>query len=290
MFIPEISASKVAGLIGVHPYQDANEVAYEIMCKDKLIKARIADIEKAHGRRPFSVIVNEVLKEDGIRECVNKALRDCRRTDDVVSVLENVESQASVLLHLRHPEYTPDLREQLVSEVRGKVSKQRGLQNENHILNKYETDQEVKVTERNTKMIRKEYGKFRLIGRLDGFVESENRIVDSKDRTRVWDSVPVYDEIQLRCYMSMTGATEAVLIERFPNGETRHTKFYNEVDKWKTLQSAIERAVQYMTKALATPEELKRIVFANTVCVVSNGGASSAASTAKVRSDETEGV
>jgi hypothetical protein len=281
MFIPEISASKLAGLIGVHPYQDAHEVAYEILCKDKLIKARIADIERAHNRRPFSAIVNEVLREDGIRECVNKALRDCRRTDDVMGVLENVESQASVLLHLRHPEYTPDIREQLVAEVRGKVSKQRGLQNENHILNKYETERDVKVVERNTKMIRKEYGKFRLIGRLDGFVESENRIVDSKDRTRVWDSVPVYDEIQLRCYMSMTGAAEAELIERFPNGETRHTKFYNEPEKWKTLQSAVERAVESMNKALATPEELKRIVFANTVCVASNGdgGASSASST-----------
>jgi hypothetical protein len=43
--IPEISASKVAGLIGLHKYQNADEIAYELIAKDPVGKAKIAEIE-----------------------------------------------------------------------------------------------------------------------------------------------------------------------------------------------------------------------------------------------------
>jgi hypothetical protein len=145
------------------------------------------------------------------------------------------------------------------------VSKRRGILNENAILDQYEAEREVKVVERNTKMCSKDYSTFKLVGRTDGFVASENRIVDSKDRTRVWDSVPIYDEIQLRCYMDMTGATESELIERFPGGKSRHTKFLNDPAKWNMIEHALERAVDTMRSAVENPEELKRIVFENTV-------------------------
>lgn len=285
MYIPEISASKVAGLIGLHKFQESHEVAYSLLCKDKLIKARIADIEKANNRRPFSVVVNDVLKEQSIRDCVNRGIRACKSTTDIASVLKDVEGQARLALSLRHS-FRSDVREQLVHEIRSKVSTQRGLQNEDNILNTYETERDVKVTERNTKTLRKDYGKFRLVGRLDGYVESEKRIVDSKDRTRFWPEVPIYDEIQLRCYMDMTGAPEAELIERFPGGQTRHTKFMNDPEKWKTLQDGIEKAVAEMNAALRDNELLKRIVFQNTVCILENASAAATGSSERVSKPE----
>lgn len=284
MYIPEISASKVAGLIGLHNYQDPNQVFYEILCKDKLIKARIADIEKAHHRRPFSVVVADVLKEDAIKGCIARGLSMCHSNNDLSETLRVVETQAKLSLLLRHDEFDETTRNLLAAEVRGQVAKQRGLRNEDAILNAYEVARDVKVTERNTRMVRKEYGRFRLVGRTDGYVESENRIVDSKDRTRAFDEVPLYDEIQMRCYMDMTGATEAELIERFPDGTTRHTKFLNDPTKWKGIQTAIEDAVRRMNAVLDVPADLKRIVFANTVSVQQHddGGNSSEASTTAV--------
>lgn len=282
MYIPEISASKVAGLIGLHNYQDPNQVFYEILCKDKLIKARVADIEKANHRRPFSAVVADVLKEDAIRGCISRGLQMCKTGVDLGDVLHNVESQAKLSLLLRHDEYDSETRDLLAAEVRGQVAKQRGLRNEDAILNAYEIARDVKVTERNTRMVRKDYGKFRLVGRTDGYVESENRIVDSKDRTRSFAEVPIYDEIQLRCYMDMTGATEAELIERFPDGTTRHTKYLNDPVKWKGLRDGIEDAVRRMNEALQAPAELKRIVFANTVSIQQDGDNSAEASSASV--------
>jgi hypothetical protein len=270
--IPEISASKVAGLIGLHKYQQPHEILYELLCKDKTTKERIVALEQLHGRRSFNAVLNDVLKEQSVADCISAGVTAANKTEDVASVLAEVEEQAGLILALRRDSYTPEVRAQLVSEIRGQVSKQRGIRNENAILDQYEIHRDVKVVERNTKTFKKDYGKFKLIGRTDGYVASENRIVDSKDRTRFWAQVPLYDEIQLRCYMEMAGASESELIERFPNGEVRHTKFMNDPEKWRVLQEAIEKAVAKLNAALDDADELKKVVFANTVCIQSNGG------------------
>jgi len=68
--------------------------------------------------------------------------------------------------------------------------------------------------------------------------------------------------------MEMTGATESELVERFPDGQTRHTRFINDAEKWTMIEQALERAVAKMNNALDMKgDELKRIVFENTVQV-----------------------
>jgi len=263
--IPEISASKVAALIGLNKYQSTSETMYELFLKDKDTKQKILDVEHANGRVSFNAVVCKVLKDKAVQDCISGGIAEASRTTDVSSVLDEVQKRANVILTLRYSEYAPDARARIADEIRGMVSKRRGIANENTILDQYEVERDVKVVERNTKMCRKVYSNFKLCGRTDGYVPSENRIVDSKERTRVWENVPIYDEIQLRCYMDMTGVTESELVERFPNGQTRHTKFLNEPEKWKVVETAISEAVNKMNAILDNPEELKRIVFDNTI-------------------------
>jgi hypothetical protein len=270
--IPELSASKVAGFIGLHKYQNANEIAYELLCKDAVTKAKILELERASQRRPFNAVLNEVLKEAPIADCISSGIREAQHTSNVSGVLKDVQDQAALILDLRRDTFTPELKARLADEVRGQVAKRRGLNNEEKILNTYEAVREVKVTERNTRTIKKPMGTWTLVGRCDGYVASENRIVDSKDRTRHWPTVPLYDEIQLRCYMNMYDAKESELIERFPDGTTRHTLYPRDDEKWATLQTAVEKGVEKLRLAMEDEEELKRIVFANTVCTHSHGG------------------
>ena len=262
---PVISASKVAGLIGLHKFQDSYEIMYDLLCRDPEMKHKIAALEAQFHRKPFHKVKNEVLGDTNVMACVSAGLRACGRTEDVKGVLKEVEGSVTTLLQLRYPHYPADVREQLVGEVRGKVSKQRGINNEAKILDTYEVDNDVKVTERNTKTLRKEYETYILSGRTDGWVASQNRIVDSKERTRYFADVPVYDEIQLRVYMEMMGCPESELIERFPDGKIRVTKFTNDVEKWGAIQKSLESAVESMTKASQSEDELKRIIFANSV-------------------------
>ena len=269
--IPETSASKVAALIGLNKYQTVSETMYDLFMKDKEIKQKIREIERANGRCPFSVVLSKILKEQPIQDCIAIGVSEAMKTTDVKSVLESVEKKATIILNLRHETLAPEVRAKIAEEVRGMVSKRRGIQNENNILDQYEVQREVKVVERNTKMCKKTYSNFKLNGRTDGYVPSENRIVDSKDRTRFWETVPIYDEIQLRCYMDMTGVSESELVERFPDGNVRHTKFLNDPEKWKLIEQAVESAASKMNEILESPDQLKRIVFENTVWTHNDG-------------------
>jgi hypothetical protein len=273
MIIPQISASKVAGLIGLHKFQKPAEVIYGLLTKDAASKAIITQLEEVHQRRPFHLVANELTRDQPVMDIIFEGLRQCRATKNVQSVLRNVEDQANIVFDLRYPQFDREVRTQLIDEIKGKVSRRRGLDNEDSILNQYESQREVKVTERNTKTIKKSFETFWLVGRCDGYVAAESRIVDSKDRTRMWPNVPLYDEIQLRCYMNMYDARESELIERFPDGNVRHTKFLNDPEKWKAIESALTLAVAKMNMALDDPEELKRIVFENTVPITTNASA-----------------
>lgn len=268
MFIPEISASNVAGFIGIHPYKAKAEVMYALLCKNKLTKELVKDIELKCNRRPYDQLFKDVMKDVSMGVIVKQGIAKAQDTSDVMSVLNDVKSKANTILTLRWTQYPEELRTKLADDVSGIISKQRGLKNENTILNNYETEKNVVVTERNTKMCNKMYTNFKLIGRIDGYVESENRIVDSKDRTRMWDQVPIYDEIQLRCYMDMLGARESELIERFPDKTTRHTKFANDADKWKTIEQGITQSVTELNDALKDHNLLREIIFANTVSIL----------------------
>lgn len=265
--IPELSASKVAGFIGLHKYQNADEIFYELLGRDPAGKKKIAELHKQYNLQSYNKVLNEVLRDSAVKDCIACGVSAANRTTDVVSVLEDVQAQANAVLALRHDQFPDELRARIADEIRGQVSKQRGIQNEEKILNTYEAAREVKVVERNTKMMKKDCGNYKLVGRCDGYVAEKNRIVDSKDRTREWPTVPLYDEIQLRTYMQIYNASESELIERFPDKTERHTVFTNDDDKWKHIHDLIERGVTKLNLALQDDEVLKRIVFANTVSI-----------------------
>jgi len=112
MFIPEISASKVAGLIGLHKVQKPAEVIYSLLLKDAAAKATIAQIEAAHRRQAFNVVANKLTREQPIMDIISEGLRQCRATNNVQSVLRNVEDQANIIFDLRYDQFEPAVRAQ----------------------------------------------------------------------------------------------------------------------------------------------------------------------------------
>jgi hypothetical protein len=266
-FIPEISASKVAALIGLNKYQQPSEVMYDLLNKYEPAKIKIAEIQSKERRIPTTKLKYAVLGTPSIKNVVNTGIKVCVGLTDITEVLKDVERQARVVINLRHSDLPADFREVLVGEVCGEVRKKRGLNNENAILNTYETDNNVKVEERNTKTFRKEYDDYKLIGRTDGYVAEHKRIVDSKARTRWWPEVPMYDEIQLRVYMELSGCLETELIESFPDGRVRNTKYLNSPEKWDAIQTEIKDAVKKMNKMVENEDSLRELVYANTIVV-----------------------
>jgi hypothetical protein len=266
-FIPEISASKVAALIGLNKYQSPHEVMYDLVSKYEPAKVKIAAIQASERRIPAIKLKYAVLGTPAIKNIVKTGINVCVGLTDITEALKDVERQARVVINLRHSELPSEFREVLVSEVCGEVRKKRGLNNENAILNTYETDNDVKVEQRNTKTFRKEYSDYKLIGRTDGYVAEHKRIVDSKARTRWWPEVPMYDEIQLRVYMELSGCEETELIESFPDGRVRTTKYLNSPEKWDAIETEIKDAVRKMNTMIEDEEALRKLVYANTIVV-----------------------
>ncbi len=268
MFIPSISATRVAGVCGLHKYQTLDEIIYELFCKDKVVEPKIRALETSLNLRPFASLKAEVFKDSNVKQVIYSAIDACK-SGNVAAALEDVEVHSRMVLNMRYAHLGETTLNMLVAEARGEVSKKRGLNNEDKILNTYETTNNVQVVERNTKNLKMDFPTFKLVGRTDGWVAAHNRIVDSKDRTRFFPEVPIYDEIQLRTYMRMSGASEAELIERFPDGKVRTTKFLNDPNQWAVIEDSLTAAVAKMNQILESPTDLERIVRKNTV---RNGG------------------
>jgi hypothetical protein len=266
-FNPEISASKVAALIGLNPYQQPNEVMYDLLSKHLPTKIRMAKIESDENRKALSKVKNDILYTQAVKDLVANGIRTCEGKTDISGILEDVEKKANMIIDLRHSELPIEVRDLVAKEVRGAVQKRRGLNNENGILNTYEAENKVEVKDRNTVTFKKLYDGWRLIGRTDGYVDEHKRIVDSKARTRWWPQVPLYDEIQMRVYMELSGAEEAELFEAFPDHRTRTTKYLNDPVKWKTIQDQLVEVVRHMQSATVNDDVLRDIVFAKTVVV-----------------------
>ena len=256
LYIPEISASKVAALIGLNAYQAPHEVMYELLTKHAPANAQMKHIEENESRISMNKLKNIVLATPAIKSIVFQGVQDCEGRSDITETLNDIEAKARVVIDLRHSDIARDVRSILVSEVRGAVQKNRGLRNEDAILNAYEVEQKVEVKERNTKTFRKVYSSYKLVGRTDGYVKEHKR-----------NEVPIYDEIQLRVYMELSGATESELVESFPDGRTRNTKFTNDADKWSSINTALLQATTKINTAIEDPVVLREIVFANTVGV-----------------------
>jgi hypothetical protein len=223
------------------------------------------DLKKAAG-----IEVSEAEKtavEVAIAEAVatrHQAAAAVAAAPSVEASLNAVEAACKKVVD-RTPNLSPEMAAQLLADARGEVAKKRGLQNEDKILNTYEADRRVVVTERNTKMLRMEKDDFVLVGRTDGFVADLNRVVDSKDRTTYWKTVPVYDEIQLRVYMHMMDAKDSELIEKFPNGTKRNTVFVNDAEIWADIEAKLHLTTRRMREILADASSLEELVFKNTV-------------------------
>lgn len=261
---PEISASAVAGLIGMNPYRAPHEVMYQVLQKNAAAKETIRRLENVHRRIPKDLMIRRIAADTDVRKIVSDGLEETRTNPDIRGVVDSAAAKIGIVGALRYSSIPAEERDGIVKEVASAIQKQRGLRNENQILDNYEKDTKTKVTERNTRMVRKDYGPFVLIGRIDGFVESLKRVVDSKERTYFRSEPPMYDEIQMRVYMDLTSAKDAELVERFPNQEVRKTVYTNDADKWTAIHMAIRTASQEIMDAISDEAKLLRIIESNT--------------------------
>jgi hypothetical protein len=239
---------------------DATQVLWDAEAKSHALDLKVAaGIEVS--REEKEAVRSEVEKAAVAKKLAAEAVA---AVPSVEQTLSNVEAACQKVID-RTPSMSPEMAAQLLADARGEVAKKRGLNNEDKILNTYEAERKVVLTERNTRMLRMETELFTLVGRTDGFVAEQNRVVDSKDRTRFFTTPPEYDIIQLRVYMRMLNATDSELIEKFPKNPTRHTVYTNDAEEWANIEASLNTVTRRMVDILADASSLEDLVFKNTV-------------------------
>lgn len=263
-FTPSISASAVAALIGKNPYRPPYEVMYDILRKDRTIEDHINQLQNTHQRVSLNMVRRVVSSSADVRQIVKMGIAETETDENIPAIVDRAAEGIHTLAVQKFPTMPDHVRRAIVNECASDIQKQRGTRNENAVLNEYEAATNTVVTERNTCMRYAAYDTFKLCGRIDGYVASLNRIVDSKERTRQWASVPKYDEIQLRVYMELMKCPEAELVERFPNKTTRTTLFKRDDESWKEIYDGLVSASAEMSEAAQNDVILMKIIDANT--------------------------
>lgn len=275
-FTPEISASLFAGFVGLHKYKTQDETFFGLLQKDKTIRNTINNILTQQGRMLFDDAHRTISKDPYINAIIRNKIEECKGCTDLQPLMVKAGVAINKAIYTRHPSFTHEIRKELVQEAVSQIYKRRGLANENTILDNHSQDIGEQITERNTKMMRKDMGAYRLIGRIDGWVESKRRVVDSKERKSFVDSPPLYDEIQMRVYMILMDANEAELVERFPDGTVRKTLYANDPEKWNELHQMAVQASELIREIAVNKEKLEEFVTANSFSApadkITNGG------------------
>jgi hypothetical protein len=63
----------------------------------------------------------------------------------------------------------------------------------------------------------------------------------------------------------MLNAKDSELIEKFPNGTTRHSVYDNDHEEWADIEASLGLAARRMSEILSNASSLEYLVFKNTV-------------------------
>ena len=146
--------------------------------------------------------------------------------------------------------------ESLSTGIKHDLRMRRGNIKETMNINKIQKQMGVDIEQRNSKMYTKElYSNdlytIMLRGKVDGL--ADGTIVESKNRTRrLFKTLREYGQVQLECYMFLTGFEKAVLTEHF-NGTEFCIDYSHQQDFW---DDCVQKAIQFIDTYIA-PSLLK---------------------------------
>lgn len=224
--------------------------ANSIVDLDKAIQHAVDDVTRQEHTRWLEIVAVDVASK-----VVGGSARATMSVDAAMAVIASdpaVAQKAGAEAAARAAESMAVIAPALTSSI----VMARGTALEAGAINEYERAHSTRVANRNDTRLQLRTRTYVITGYLDGFDESSNTLIEVKNRTRRWDSVPDYDMVQVHVYLEMLKHAgrvnpKAVLIERFPGGDVRETAVAPcAPDEWlridATLQS-LARRVASMT-------------------------------------------
>lgn len=126
----------------------------------------------------------------------------------------------------------------IADEARTYINTKRGTQGEDRIINDYEKASGEKVSKRNEKLYYITVGNVLIGGRIDGFVQKSNTLLEVKRRRNRFLGFPKYEKIQCEVYLRMLGLTSCTHVEEF-DGRQKPREYTSNPELWKQVTSGL---------------------------------------------------
>jgi len=182
--------TEIAGLINKHSYQNQDEQMHHFM-------NRIIDNKRKQNveiPKRYHKMIEKNVNESEIKN-VQKRIKD----------IQNYKCS-----------------DEIKEEIKRKIYTQRGIKYEDTAVDDYRKESEYEI-QTPKEFINRFYIKndvaFNIGGRIDGFMLDKDKeiiIIEVKNRqNKVFDNIPVYEQVQLECYSRMLKAKKCVFIQRY---------------------------------------------------------------------------
>lgn len=225
---PTFSASKVAALVNLNPFEKVFDTIYDTMAKHDIpmetfeVDDRQVNIGEAHlaGKQVLEKHLSELVQPHITCKTTASELNLLQQT---LSILGPVGQQAASFARLRYGQ----LQESRVVDV---------LKSQGN----YRKSQQKTV----------EFKHFYLTGKTDGTFDDV--IVEIKNRTRRFLGVTDYERPQFECYMRLFNVNEMYLCENFDNEERKILLFAND-ELWELIVKRLTWVAQFMEEVQQQP-------------------------------------
>lgn len=265
-FKPYITASTLASFIGKHPYRPQAATFYEVLRKDPDTQRKINKILARERRQSLTTYINDALGTLEIQSAITATALECVQSTDMTTILETATVTANAKIAESFPALPTQLQAELANQMVGNIRMKQGQMKEPTIIQSYAQETKQVVSGQNDKLFRSDMGPYVLGGKTDGYVAAFGRVLEVKSRTQnILRPPPAYDIIQLRAYMELTNAKEGELREEYPGLPARSTLYVRDPAVWANIHEEICQATDTLQRIVREPEELKRIVLANSL-------------------------
>ena len=235
-----IGASQVAACIGMNPFKTQQQLLVSIWAKyPKLFPNKHAVTEEMH--------VEQLILKSGLE--LTDIETHAGNVDQIVldELVQKKISETNLL-------FTDDQQKQVSTYIQSKANTIQGTRFEHATAQKAPPGKvwEVDSTFYRKPLCKKGQMSFQLVGKIDRVeIEDGTRtLVEIKNRVKkLFREVRDYEQIQIQCYLQLTGMNKAKLVEEYKKGNEMHTiEIEKNQDMWETV--ILPKLIEFCEKTL----------------------------------------
>ena len=269
-----LNASEIAGLINKNKYNPQEDVIYDILCRIKK-ETNNSDINKLEliNKNELLELLETFQKSNLINKEDSSNLKkkiEQSNEKDIANISQNVLNNVTKKsINTKTTEESRLIQNDIESNIKkvmknknvndinkyveGHINKTRGIKNEKNIINKYEKKNNTNIKDNNSKLYKMklfslEEHNIYICGKIDGI--ENNELIEIKNRrNRLFEFIPLYEQVQIEVYFRLTCLQTGKLIQNY-NDTTSEIPICCNNDLWEIIQNDLIKACKIIISQL----------------------------------------